>query len=394
MGRRKTRSVILDKAILLESNHSCSICGEYGPLEIHHILPISEGGKDDYQNLIALCRNCHSFAHRNAFPRWLLYLIKTMQNSIQKDITQSEQQKRIELFKTRERIVAKYLSLITDFSEYKNIRIREHSNIIQPPLILARSQIPEKLKDFDFHFNLILKMASFLNEQGIVANLSRGLLVSSYEMAELAFLKALQYHDDKKVLKAGRSIAMYSYCFGNFNRSSNSARLITSMYSPVDYIKDLHNYSLYLLLGGAKKDSELAMKFSKRSIEIIDQDIEDVDKWAISSVGFWFNLISGNEKNARKLLENSYTYLNPLDEFYNCSSLRNSALVDIIYDKNIDSGLEKLDKSITNAKSLGIFRWIDSNTQIINAVKLPQWNELDTKTKISSMLKAKAEWNK
>lgn len=32
-------------------------------LEVHHILPICEGGSDDYSNLIVLCSNCHTLEH-------------------------------------------------------------------------------------------------------------------------------------------------------------------------------------------------------------------------------------------------------------------------------------------------------------------------------------------
>lgn len=36
----------------------------------HHILPVKEGGTDDEQNLMALCRACHSRLHGEHGDRW------------------------------------------------------------------------------------------------------------------------------------------------------------------------------------------------------------------------------------------------------------------------------------------------------------------------------------
>ena len=49
----------------------CELCGENAPfsvdgkpfLESHHIIPLSEGGKDSIDNVTALCPNCHRKVH-------------------------------------------------------------------------------------------------------------------------------------------------------------------------------------------------------------------------------------------------------------------------------------------------------------------------------------------
>ena len=48
-----------------EAGFICSIptCYNTSPLDIHHILPISEAGTNDPDNLICLCRNCHGRFH-------------------------------------------------------------------------------------------------------------------------------------------------------------------------------------------------------------------------------------------------------------------------------------------------------------------------------------------
>ncbi len=55
------------------ANGICQDCGQFAPfvskitnepyLEIHHICPLSEGGKDTIENVVALCPNCHRKRH-------------------------------------------------------------------------------------------------------------------------------------------------------------------------------------------------------------------------------------------------------------------------------------------------------------------------------------------
>ena len=45
-------------------NFQCADCGRNFRLEVHHKLPIAEGGTDDLDNLVTLCRDCHIALHR------------------------------------------------------------------------------------------------------------------------------------------------------------------------------------------------------------------------------------------------------------------------------------------------------------------------------------------
>lgn len=56
------REIILDKY-----NYQCSICGQYGEIDVHHKIPIKEGGTNEIENLITLCRNCHENLHHFKF---------------------------------------------------------------------------------------------------------------------------------------------------------------------------------------------------------------------------------------------------------------------------------------------------------------------------------------
>ncbi|MEN6336977.1 MAG: HNH endonuclease signature motif containing protein [Phycisphaerales bacterium] len=58
---------------MLRANGVCEACGCRAPfirisdgtpyLEIHHILPLADGGDDTIENATALCPNCHRRAH-------------------------------------------------------------------------------------------------------------------------------------------------------------------------------------------------------------------------------------------------------------------------------------------------------------------------------------------
>lgn len=62
---RETYDVI--RVSILERDHyKCQECGFFKYLEVHHILPRSQGGSNDPTNLITLCRRCHAKKHGHA----------------------------------------------------------------------------------------------------------------------------------------------------------------------------------------------------------------------------------------------------------------------------------------------------------------------------------------
>ena len=52
----------------------CEECYKKGVLvpveEVHHKLPLSEGGTHDRDNLVALCKSCHARIHAERGDRW------------------------------------------------------------------------------------------------------------------------------------------------------------------------------------------------------------------------------------------------------------------------------------------------------------------------------------
>jgi len=69
---------------LFGRHEECQRCGSSEDLEIHHIIPNSEGGEDTRENLAVLCRPCHHEAHggtwngvdydsKSEFMNWMRY---------------------------------------------------------------------------------------------------------------------------------------------------------------------------------------------------------------------------------------------------------------------------------------------------------------------------------
>lgn len=64
-SRRISRKKLLEVYRLGgKSTDYCEMCGESGlTLDIHHKLPLSEGGNNEFSNLKLLCPNCHRREH-------------------------------------------------------------------------------------------------------------------------------------------------------------------------------------------------------------------------------------------------------------------------------------------------------------------------------------------
>lgn len=58
----------------IKAHPLCEECKRSGKLtvseEVHHILPLSEGGSNREDNLMALCKSCHSKIHAKRGDRW------------------------------------------------------------------------------------------------------------------------------------------------------------------------------------------------------------------------------------------------------------------------------------------------------------------------------------
>lgn len=52
------------KIIVSRDGNKCKWCSSNVQLEVHHILPKSQGGTDAADNLVTLCHKCHKQWHR------------------------------------------------------------------------------------------------------------------------------------------------------------------------------------------------------------------------------------------------------------------------------------------------------------------------------------------
>lgn len=71
----------LRKRIAERDEHKCMICGFSFAVEVHHIIPRSEGGTHKSGNLITLCPNHHAMAHKGFIEKEeLLKIINNNKN--------------------------------------------------------------------------------------------------------------------------------------------------------------------------------------------------------------------------------------------------------------------------------------------------------------------------
>lgn len=68
----------LRRRVLVEAGHRCAIpqCRSLAGLDVHHIVPWTSCRKHEYENLIALCPNCHRLAHNGSIDRKALLMYK------------------------------------------------------------------------------------------------------------------------------------------------------------------------------------------------------------------------------------------------------------------------------------------------------------------------------
>ena len=62
------------KAIYRRDGYCCALCDSPRQLQIHHVMPRSQGGSNSPHNLITLCMYCHNTAHGTRFPEMPDYM--------------------------------------------------------------------------------------------------------------------------------------------------------------------------------------------------------------------------------------------------------------------------------------------------------------------------------
>ena len=76
-NRQKLRKVSHNvREGLIAQYHECKICRSYSGLVVHHMIPLTQGGKDTVDNLIVICERCHSALHNMTTPASIKILDK------------------------------------------------------------------------------------------------------------------------------------------------------------------------------------------------------------------------------------------------------------------------------------------------------------------------------
>ena len=63
----ENRELVFEALLRLYNKSSCQNCGSKKMLLIHHIIPLSNGGKNILDNIAILCKSCHSKLHRKMY---------------------------------------------------------------------------------------------------------------------------------------------------------------------------------------------------------------------------------------------------------------------------------------------------------------------------------------
>ena len=99
--RRPAIPTEIRRRVLVEAGHRCAIptC-RYIEVELHHIIPWAETHEHTYDNLIALCANCHRRADLGTIDRKSLRLYKHNLRFTHEKYSQLEMDMMFDLYKS------------------------------------------------------------------------------------------------------------------------------------------------------------------------------------------------------------------------------------------------------------------------------------------------------
>ena len=56
----KSRVPFSKKNIMIRDNYTCQYCGSKKELTIDHVIPVSKGGKSNFENCVTACKHCNT----------------------------------------------------------------------------------------------------------------------------------------------------------------------------------------------------------------------------------------------------------------------------------------------------------------------------------------------
>lgn len=71
--------ILIKQEIIQRDKNICKMCNKECPefkAQVHHIIPVSNKGKDEHSNLILLCSDCHLKVHNKGWENFVTKLQK------------------------------------------------------------------------------------------------------------------------------------------------------------------------------------------------------------------------------------------------------------------------------------------------------------------------------
>lgn len=169
----------------------CACCGSKEKLNLHHIIPISIGGTNEYYNLVYLCKDCHYKMHKMLnenlnFPK----TIKIPEKTIELENRFTYPMELIELFEDNKDIYFIDGVKKSDKPHYDKDFIEKIKNIIKDYRFLA------------FHFTKVVDEKDFL-KYGICS------FNNSNILKNIILKNIIEYYDTKDFCKIGTLISKY-----------------------------------------------------------------------------------------------------------------------------------------------------------------------------------------
>ena len=77
-NKRKKIPDYVVRQVLIEAGYRCGVptCRNILAIDLHHLVRVSDGGKDESANLLALSPNCHALHYRGTIPQEAFYAWK------------------------------------------------------------------------------------------------------------------------------------------------------------------------------------------------------------------------------------------------------------------------------------------------------------------------------
>ena len=137
--RKEFMSLVNKGQIILDKQ--CYICGSTQNLQLHHIIPLSNGGDNRLTNILTLCGECHGKVHNNNGLKIAREKISEKKKAI---FILIDNQKNLQYNCNGWEEVANIINQLNDLPNYQYSKIKDVKNISSKTLRSKMSKITKK----------------------------------------------------------------------------------------------------------------------------------------------------------------------------------------------------------------------------------------------------------